>query len=495
MNTMNFQELAKGKYGRQVAYANVEYIDASNIIKVLGNVIGIHDGNKRLIEYLWNYKNGDQPVLYRTKVVRDDLKPCNVVENRAWEIVRFKNGQTYGEPIQFVSTVKDETVNKNVERLNNYFRIANSQRVHLDSGEWTSATGSGYIGVQLVKGGKKPFRLVSLNPMNTFVVYATTTREALMSVQELKDVDGHFYFHCFTDTHEYKIQDNKIVYEGLHTFGAIPIVEYPNNQNRISDIELVITMLDAINEMQSNRMDAVVQFVESFFKFVNCEIDSETFGAMKQLGAFVIKSNNGDNKADVDIMSQEMNQQQNQVVKDDLWDSVLSIEAIPNRSEGSGDRQGGTYLKNGWDFSKQSAQLKDAYIKESEMCLVESALNCIRIEKGENECKLELTDFDVQINHSPLDNLFVKVESLQMLLSSGIHPLVAIRTIPLWGDAQEVYNMSKPYLDVLYKEIDQAIDEQNLQGQLDQAKQMIAENNAKNQAIDKSKDVKNVDEN
>ena len=473
MNRLRFHDLAHGRYGRQVAYANTEYIDASNIVKVLGNVIGIHYRNRILINYLWEYKKGDQPTLYRRKVVRDDLAPINVIENHAWEIVRFKNGQTYGEPLQYVSTKKDDKVNENVAKLNEYFRIANSQRKHLDSGEWTSAVGTGYMGIQLLHKNVKPFRIVSLSPMDTFIVYSQTTGEPLMSVQELTDLEGRRYFHCFTETNEYKIQDSKIIYEGLHVFGGIPIVEYPNNQDRVSDIELVITMLDAINEMQSNRQDAIAQFVQSFIRFVNCEVDPETFQQMKTMGALVVKSNNGENKASVDIMTQELNQTQAQVAKDDLWDNVLTILAIPNRSEGSGDRQGAVGLKNGWDFSKQSAQLKDAYIKEAEQRLCEIALNCIRVEKGKNDCPLDVTDFEVQINHSPLDNLMIKVESLKMLLEAGIHPLVAIRTIPLWCDAQEVFNMSKPYLDALYMTIDQKIEQENLQGQLEEARRML----------------------
>ena len=60
-------------------------------------------------------------------------------------------------------------------------------------------------------------------------------------------------------------------------------------------------------------------------------------------------------------------------------------------------------------------------------------------------------DYDVQINHSPLDNLYVKVESLQMLLNAGIHPLEAIRTSGLWGDSEKTYITSRPYLDAKYK--------------------------------------------
>ena len=85
------------------------------------------------------------------------------------------------------------------------------------------------------------------------------------------------------------------------------------------------------------------------------------------------------------------------------------------------------------------------------------ALNIIRIEKGKDDCPLGIMDFDVQINHSPTDNMQVKTQVLKMLLSMGIHPLVAIKVCGLWGDSEKVYLLSKPYLDVLYKTIDEVV--------------------------------------
>ena len=64
-----------------------------------------------------------------------------------------------------------------------------------------------------------------------------------------------------------------------------------------------------------------------------------------------------------------------------------------------------------------------------------------------------------------------------MLVSAGIHPLVAIKTCGLWVDSESTYEMSKPYLDVLYKTIDEVVE--NAAEQEEKAKQMVKEiNNA-----------------
>lgn len=330
MNSRTLQDVLRGCYGRKVAYTDAEKITPDNIISVLGKCIGIFNLNKTAIDYLWHYYKGDQPIRYRQKIVRDDIIN-KIVENHAYEIVQFKVGQTYGEPVQFVSRKDDERINKAVDILNDYMVDVDKQSKDIKSGEWQSATGTSFKAAQFSDGDIK-FRIVSPTPLNTFVIYNRSTEEPILAVQELKNKNGEWYKLCFTETHSCEIHNSEVTNWKLHAFGGIPIVEYPNNHERLSDIELVIDILDSINNMQSNRMDSIEQFVQSWVKFVNCDVDSETYQKMKQQGALVVRSNNGENKADVDIMTQELNQTESQVAKDDLWDNALSILAIPNKT-------------------------------------------------------------------------------------------------------------------------------------------------------------------
>lgn len=460
-NTMKFQDLVHGVYGRKIAYTDVDKITPQNVVKVIGDCIGVFYGNKIAIRYLWRYYKGDQPTLYRTKITNEDITN-KIVENHAYEIVQFKVGQTYGEPVQFISRKDDEAINKAVDELNDYMVDANKQEKDIKAGEWQSATGTSFKAVQ-PKQGDVPFRITAPTPMNTFMIYNRNTEEPILVVQELKDEDGRYYKLAFSDTMSFKMVNSDLVESKLHTYGGIPIVEYPNNHERISDIELVISMLDAINNMQSNRMDAIEQFVQSWIKFVNCKVDEEQFKKMKMSRALVVTSINKDNKSDVDVMTQELNQTQCQVAKDDLWDNTLSILAIPTKqSNTGGDTQGAVQLRNGWDFSKTRAKLKDPLVKSAEKRLAMVVLNVLRV--AGNGLNLTLRDFDVQINHSPQDNMYTKSQTLLQLLQCGIHPLVAIKTVGLWGDAEKTFLLSKPYVDNLWKTIDD-VEEQERKAQ------------------------------
>ena len=89
-NDKSLQDLVKGCYGRKILYTDVETITADNIVNVVGDCIGNFYYNKTIIEYLWRYYKGDQPVLYRVKVQNADITN-KIVENHAYEIVQFRS--------------------------------------------------------------------------------------------------------------------------------------------------------------------------------------------------------------------------------------------------------------------------------------------------------------------------------------------------------------------------------------------------------------------
>lgn len=437
------------KNGRKIAYTSVDEITQNNILSVIGGTRHIFTKNKARAQYLWNYYKGEQPIKNRVKKTRSDI--CNKVsENHAYEIVQFKVGQTYGEPVQCVSNTDESIKNVAVEKFNNYTKNAYKHARDIESGEWQSATGTSFKAVQFMpQGADIPFRIVVPTPLDTYIVYNAYTKEPMMSVQFLKDSDGAEYTLCFTDKHQCIIRGSEVLNWQLHAYGGIPIVEYPNNPSRISDIELVEDLLDGINNIQSNRIDGIEQFIQFCMVFTNCEVDADTMKRISETGAISLKSNNGENKASFDIVERELNQQQTQIVKEDLWDNALSILSIPNKKQknSGGDTQGAIQLRGGWDHAKASAKLKDAVIYESEKRFNNILLNVIKVRKGENDCPITSIDYTVTITHSPLDNLIIKCQALQYLLQNGIHPLIAIQTCGLWGDNEKVYMQSKPFLD------------------------------------------------
>jgi len=457
-NKINFVDLCQGEFGRKIAYTGVDQITPQNVAQVLSDTIGIHNRNRTLIDYLYRYYKGDQPILYREKLVRPEVNN-KVVENHALETVKFKAGQIYGEPIQYVCKKKkaSEKINEQVDRFNDYLDEANADARNIQLGIYQSAVGTAYKAILredewTENGDLPPFRIFIPSPQDVYIVYSNATGKPMLSVQILKDEDNQQYYQCYSSRQYFKIQNAVVTESGINGFGGIPIVEYPNNHDRLSDIEIAITMYDAINKYQSDRLNGVEQFVQALMKFKNCEIDEAEFVKMVKLGAVSVKDVGNGTQSDVDLMTAELNQSESQVAKDDIYNNMLIVEAMPNRqSNTGGDTGNAVYLRNGWDFAERDAKLVEAFTKEAEKASARIILNIIR--KTSMDVNISTRDFDVKITRNPTDNMLVKAQALDYLFKNKIHPLIALITCGLFSDPQKVYEMSLPYLGTIYPEL------------------------------------------
>lgn len=457
-NKINFVDLCQGEFGRKIAYTGVDQITPQNVAQVLSDTIGIHNRNRTLMDYLYRYYKGDQPILYREKLVRPEVNN-KVVENHALETVKFKAGQIYGEPIQYVCKKKkaSEETNEQVDRLNDYLDEANADARNIQLGIYQSAVGTAYKAIlredEWTKDGDlPPFRIFIPSPQDVYIVYSSVTGKPMLSVQILKDENNQQYYQCYSSRQYFKIQNGEVTESGINGFGGIPIIEYPNNHDRLSDIEIAITMYDAINKYQSDRLNGVEQFVQALMKFKNCEIDEAEFVKMIKLGAVSVKDVGNGTQSDVDLMTAELNQSESQVAKDDIYNNMLIVEAMPNRqSNTGGDTGNAVYLRNGWDFAERDAKLVEAFTKEAEKASARIILNIIR--KTSMDVNISTRDFDVKITRNPTDNMLVKAQALDYLFKNKIHPLIALITCGLFSDPQKVYEMSLPYLGTIYPEL------------------------------------------
>ena len=332
-------------YGRRVITTDAITLTDVNIKDALDKAFAIHESNRREIEYLWNYYRGKQPILLRKKTVRPEI--CNkIVENRANEIVSFKVGYLCGEPIQYVGRNGDESVSQAIAELNEMMFSENKATQDKEIVEWQMISGTAYRLVLPDTRGEEddaPFEMFTLDPRDTFVVKSSEVgNKPMFAVKYRVDSENNRICSIYSDNWYWRIVGDKIVESKAHALGMIPIFEYPANNARLGAFEIVLPMLDAINNVASNRMDGIEQFIQSFIKFVNCDIDEEQFKALKEMGAIKVKSIDG-SVADVSIVTQELNQMQTQTLVDYLYQTVLTICGMPNRNGGSSTSDTGEY--------------------------------------------------------------------------------------------------------------------------------------------------------
>ena len=451
-NIRPFTAVCGCNFGRTVIYTRASRINRNNIVKELEKALTIHRQNAIEIDYLDRYYRGDQPILYRKKVNRPEVNN-KIAINLAYELVERKTADICAEPIQYVLRGTDEVKAEQISELNALMESESKQECDIDICRWRSICGTAYrfIGNDDGSGGlldESEFELRSEDPRYTFVVYHTNGKQAF-SCQIREDEDGAEFYFCYTQAEWIIVRDGKVENYGTNGNYAIPVIEYPNNSRRLSDIEIVIPIMDSINTLSSDRINGIEQFVASWVKFVNCEIDEETFQKMRDAGALVVKSNNGsENKADVDIMTQELSQSEGQVVFNDLFERFLDISGLANReSNTGGDTGSAVSLRNGhYDCGLRTA-INEPILKKSENMTIKIILNRLRITRN---YILMPSDIQIHINHNKLDNLLTKSESLKLLLDSGIFYKRAIKEVDLFSDPEQVAVESKERMEFLY---------------------------------------------
>ena len=469
-NIRPFSAVCQNNYGRQIIYTRQKQITKDNIVDELNKALVIHRQNAIEVEYLDRVYRGDQPILYRQKVNRPEVNN-KIVVNLAYELAERKTAEICAEPIQYVLRGTDDKKSEEITNLNITMDSESKQEVDIDICRWRSICGTAYrfIGNDEGQGellDESDFYLSSENPMYTFVVYYSNGRPAF-SCQIGEDENGADIYYVFTKNWWFHIWNDKIFESGINGNRAIPVIEYPNNARRLSDIEITLPITDAINTLQSDRINGIEQFVSAWVKFVNCEIDEEKFKKMRQEGALVVKSNNGtDNKADVDIMTSELNQSEGQIVFTDLFEKFLSIQGLANRqSNTGGDTGSAVELRNGHYDAGLRTAINEPILKKSERMALKIILNRLRINKG---FTLMPSDIEIHINHNKLDNMLVKAEVLKLLLESGVHYKRAIKTIDMFSDPEQVALESKDRMEMLYPDHETADNNNDDIGQLEQ---------------------------
>lgn len=460
-NYRPFTAVCDCNFGRKIIKTNASKITRNNIIEQLNKALVIHRQNAVEIEYLDRYYRGDQPILYRKKINRPEVNN-KIPVNLAYELVERKVADICAEPIQYVLRGTDDKKSEEITRLNVTMDSESKQECDIDICRWRSICGTAYRFVGNDEGqgellDESDFYLSSEDPVYTFVVYFSNNRPAF-SCQIREDEDGSEFYHIFTKGEWFVIQDGEIKSSGLNGSGAIPVVEYPNNSRRLSDIEITIGITDAINTLTSDRINGVEQFVSAWVKFVNCEIDKDLFREMRQEGALVVKSNNADNKADVDVMTNELSQTEGQVVFEDLFQKFLSIQGLSNRQATSGgDTGSAVQLRNGHYDNGLRTAINEPILKKSERMSLRLILNRLRIKEN---FILMPSDIEIHINHNKLDNMLVKAEVLQILLDCGVNYKRAIKTVDMFSDSEQVAVESKTRMEYLYPDKPQESQEQ-----------------------------------
>ena len=258
----------------------------------------------------------------KTKPIRSEINNKLVV-NHAQMITRMINGYFLGTPIQYIQSGGTDKKTQ-IDELNRYVSYEDKASVDKEIGDYQSICGTAYriIYTDGLLADEVPFEDKALDPAVTFVVYENNIAEKppILGVTyhsildaEYNEIGRRIYAYTEFGVYDIKTSDSCVVNEDSiisfieYDIGGVPIIEYPNNVWRIGDWELCIGLMDAINELDSGRLDDIDQIVQSLLVFINADIEGDTYDEMREKGVVVL-SNKTNNPSSVSTINTALDQ-------------------------------------------------------------------------------------------------------------------------------------------------------------------------------------------
>ena len=440
--------------GRTVIYSAEKEVTRDNILDIFMSAQQIHQNNATQIEYLYNYYKGKQPILNRTKTVREEINN-KIIMNRANEIVSFKVGYLMGEPVQYIHQGVDETTEE-LDLLNAYMAAENKPSKDKELADWFHICGTSYRMIlpdERDSIDESPFEIYTLDPRTTFVVYnGGIGHRPLLGCVAVELPDDTVLYSGYTADHYFEIVEDELTKWEPHTLRGIPIIEYPANEARMGAFELVLPILDEINNLESNAVDGVEQLIQAILVFQGVDLTDEQFTSLKEQGAIKVSEN-----GKVYYVSQVLEQANTKTLVDEAYQAVLDICGMPNRNGrySTSDTGKAVILRDGWSSAEARAKSSEMTFKVSEKEFLRLALAIMntgnaamrsRDDERSEIRELKLASIEIRFTRRNYENILEKAQVLNMMLTTqGIHPKLAFEHCGMFVDPDIAYKMSAEY--------------------------------------------------
>ena len=197
-------------------------------------------------------------------------------------IVTMASGYLVGEPVKYADDAQKEAV----EALEEMHRRSNMDSVDAELAADASVYGRGVCICYADESGAP--KAAALDPREAFVVYDDTVEHRpVFGVHWMErcDMSGKAVgvtVHVHTDKEEQ-------VFEGkdlsklkaapekteMHMFGGVPVVEFWNNAQEMGDFEPVLSLIEAYDVLESDRVNDKQQFTDAVLLLTGCTLGQD----------------------------------------------------------------------------------------------------------------------------------------------------------------------------------------------------------------------------
>lgn len=277
---------------------------------IISQLIKTHKTDVETFARLESYAD-DEPVM-----TRDAPNELLAIHNFAQYITSINTGYLLGNPVDYKAA--DSTV---LDPIVNVYRDQTIYDLDADLGNDCSMFGQAFENVFVDENAE--ILSAKLSPYNTIVVYDNTFKhEKMFAVYYANQLDAQgnpitekYELTIWTPAEivECKLEKGNFLDEvrKAHVFKAVPVVHYFNNKRLKGDYEPVLSLIDAYNILQSDRVIDREKLVDAILAFYGSRLSAEDQQAIKDnrvvglpegsKAEYIVKQVN---EADADVLRQ-----------------------------------------------------------------------------------------------------------------------------------------------------------------------------------------------
>lgn len=377
---------------------------------------------------LEDYYIGKHKVLDRDKSI--GLMNNKVVINHAKYITDTNIGYLLGNPVYYQAS--KEYTDKIQPLLDSY----NKQTINdLDSeiAKDISVFGSQYEYIYANESAEP--RSCEIDNRNAVLVYDDTVEHnKLFGIiyRPIKKGQKVIYYEITvcsnTEISQYKVSSAELtltVPPQVHKFGAVPLIQYKNNPELMGDFEPVISLIDAYNVLQSDRVNDKEQLVDAILCLYGMDFDADQAELLKESRMLANIPTDGK----VDYLVKTLQESDVEILRKSIEQDIHKISMTPNMSdENFVGNSSGVAIRYKLLAFEQNIKNKERYMEKGLMerfliynnylCAVSKMTTSIPIEDVDAVFKRNLPSNDLEISQM-INNLgdYIDSETLISQLS------------------------------------------------------------------------------
>ena len=298
--------------------------------QILNDVIAYNEQFKRRYDMLERYYLGKHDVLERNK--EDGLSNNKVVVNHAKYITDTNVGYLLGNPVDYQASE-----GLDIAALLNAYKKQTINDLDSEIAKDVSIFGLQYEYVYANENSEP--KSCEVDNRNAVIVYDDTVEHNKLFgliYREIKKGTKHDHWQIiYVDKQikrEYKSYTKSLQQVGTdeaHAFGDVPLICYKNNPEFIGDYETVISLIDAYNQLQSDRINDKEQLVNAILLFYGMDFDNEQAEELKVSRMLA----NIPQDARAEYLTKTMQEGDVDILRQSIETDIHKISMTPNMSD------------------------------------------------------------------------------------------------------------------------------------------------------------------